>query len=82
MKFKTGDLVKFKKLSTIYGIVVKDLNLGIVVGEAILMFVHDWQTDSDASEYWAYNILVDGITFNNVPEEVLEKFENDNEENY
>jgi hypothetical protein len=36
MKFKTGDLVKFKKISTIYGIVVKDLNLGIVVGEAIL----------------------------------------------
>lgn len=81
MKFKTGDLIKFKPLSTIYGIVVKELNLGIIIDEAILMYVHEWQTDGDTTEYWAYNVLVGGQTFNNVPEEVLEKFENDDEEN-
>ena len=81
MKFKTGDLVKFKPASTIYGIVVNTLNLGIIVDEAILMYVHDWQPDGDIREYWAYNIVVGDRTFSNVPEEVLEKFENDDEEN-
>ena len=81
MKFKTGDLVKFKPSSTIYGIVVNTLNLGIIVEEAILMYVHDWQPDGDTREYWAYDVLMGNHTFNNVPEEVLEKIENDDEEN-
>ena len=45
------------------------------------MYVHDWQTDGDTKEYWAYDVLMGNHTFNNVPEEVLEKIENDDEEN-
>ena len=81
MRFNRGDLVRFKPQSTIYGIVVKDLNLGIISDEAVLMYVNDWQPDGVKEEYWAYSVLVGGTTFNNVPEEVLEKFENDDEEN-
>ena len=81
MKYEKGDLVKFKPSSTIYGIMVKDLNLGIISDEAVLMYVHDWETDGVVRQYWAYTVLVADQTFINVPEEVLEKFENEDEEN-
>ena len=81
MKFNVGDLVSLKKTSTIYGILPTGANIGIVATKAILMYVHDWQTDGDNREYWAYDILMGEHKFLNVPEEVLEKIENDNEEN-
>jgi hypothetical protein len=79
VKFRTGDLVKFKPSSTIYGVVVSDLNLGIIVNEAILMYVHDFGQEDSIKQYWSYDVLIDGETYRNVPEEVLEKIENDNE---
>ena len=81
MRFNIGDLVSLKKASTIYGIIPTELNMGIIATKAVLMYVHDWETDGCTREYWAYDVLLDGQKFVNVPEEVLEKIENDDEKN-
>jgi len=81
MKFNVGDLVSLNKASTIYGILPTATNIGIIATKAVLMYVHDWEVDGCSREYWAYDILMGEHRFVNVPEEVLEKFENDDEEN-
>ena len=45
MRFNIGDLVSLKKASTIYGIIPTELNMGIIATKAVLMYVHDWETD-------------------------------------
>ena len=80
MKFKIGDLVKIKPCSTIYGIIQDKDSVGIVLKEAVLMFVSDIMDIK--TEYWAYDVIINGKTLRNIPEEVLEEFQNENEENF
>lgn len=74
MNFKPGDLVKVKPSSTIYSVIVKNRNMGIVKKEAVLMYYHDWETDGVTQEYWAYDVIIEGKVHRNVPEEALERF--------
>ena len=44
------------------------------------MYVHDWETEEVVKEFWAYDVIVDGQIFENVPEEGLKRIEeNENE---
>ena len=46
------------------------------------MYVHDWETEEGIKEFWAYDVLVEGEVFMNVPSEGLMKLEeNDIREN-
>ena len=35
------------------------------------MYIHDWEDGDVIKEFWAYDIIVEGQTFRNVPEEGL-----------
>ena len=35
------------------------------------MYVHDWEDEDILKEFWAYDIIIEGQTFENVPEEGL-----------
>ena len=51
---------------------MKDSNsLGIIKGKARLLYVHDWETEDVIKEFWAYDVIVEGQTYENVPEETL-----------
>lgn len=57
-------------MSPLFG-VVKPQSIGIVSKHARLMYVHDWELEETLKEFWAYDIIIDGQTFENVPEEGL-----------
>ena len=49
------------------------------------MYVHDWEADlreeEVIKEFWAYDVVIEGQTFKNVPEETLvELIKNEDEE--
>lgn len=80
MKFKISDLVKFRPNSPIYSILSNKSVFGLITRSARLMYVHDWEDKEVLKEFWAYDILIEGQIFKNVPEEGLEKLKNENEE--
>lgn len=74
MKFTIGDLVKFRPNSPIYSVMHNKHSFGIISRSARLLYVHDWEDTDVFKEFWAYDILVEGQIFKNVPEEGLERF--------
>ena len=81
MKFEVGDLVRITSNSPLFG-VVKSQSIGIVSKHARLMYVHDWEDEDILKEFWAYDIIIEGQTFENVPEEGLRGISNDNEKDF
>lgn len=70
MKFEIGDLVKVTTNSPLFG-VVDSQSIGIVAKHARLMYVHDCSDSDTIKEFWAYDVIIEGRTFENVPEEGL-----------
>ena len=70
MRFEVGDLIRVTSNSPLFG-VVKSQSIGIVSRHARLMYVHDWEDKDVIKEFWAYDIIIEGQTFENVPEEGL-----------
>ena len=73
MKFEKGDLVRIKEDTAVYDMLESASNVGIVVSSAILMLIHIYE-NGDKKEFWAYDIVVDGRKYKNIPEEVLGEF--------
>ena len=74
-RFEIGDIVFVKSYSPLYPSLKRATNFGIIKGEARLLYVHDWETEEVRKEFWAYDILIEGQVFENVPEEGLRKIE-------
>tara|TARA_R110001583_G_scaffold10849_4_gene49783 strand:- start:1101 stop:1340 length:240 start_codon:yes stop_codon:yes gene_type:complete len=67
-KFSMGDLVVFS--GAYVGDTVKDL--GIIISEPTLVFVHEWSTKSDfPDQFWSYNVKVGNELFKMIPEQFL-----------
>jgi len=81
-RFEIGDLVYIRSNSPLYTVLSDSSSFGIIKGEAILLYVHDWETEDVIKEFWAYDVIVEGQVFKNVPEEGLKRIEeNENEKN-
>lgn len=70
MKFELGDLVMIRNDSLLYETIETASNVGIVVKAGMLMYVH-YSQNGEAMKFWAYDIVIDGRTYKNVPQEVL-----------
>lgn len=81
MRFNPGDLVIIRSDSTIYEMLESNSNVGIVINKGILMFVHTYD-DGENKEFWAYDVIFDGRTFRNVPEEVLRGITDEDEKDF
>ncbi len=84
-KFTIGDIVEISVECPIYNILKDKTSVGIIKRGAKLMYVHDWEADLKAEEvikeFWAYDVVIEGQTFKNVPEETLvELMKNEDEE--
>ena len=66
--------------TTIYYSLEAASNVGIVVSTAVLMYVH-YSSQGGKLKFYAYDVMFDGRTYKNVPEEVLRGLKNENEEN-
>lgn len=73
MKFEIGDLVRITTSSPLFGVVGNPQSIGIVAKPARLMYLHDWEDREVLKEFWAYDIIIEGQTFKNVPEEGLRR---------
>jgi len=73
--FDVGDLVTIMVHSPIYPLMSDRNSFGIIKAKARLLYVHDWETEEVLKEFWAYDVVVEGHTYQNVPEETLKKFE-------
>lgn len=80
MKFEPGDLVMLRPETSVFYAVEASSNVGIVVTSAVLMYVH-CSPDGEQKKFWAYDIIVDGRTYKNVPEEVLKGLNEEDETN-
>jgi len=74
MKFQIGDLVNFRPNSPIYSVLSSKHSIGIISKSARLLYVHDWEDSEVLVEFWAYDILVEGHIFKNIPEDGLQEF--------
>ena len=74
-RFKVGDLVYIKSHSPAYSVMKSPKSFGIIKGKARLLYVHDWETEDVVKEFWAYDVLIEGQIFKNVPEDGLKKIE-------
>ena len=74
-KFQVGDIVEIKSNNPLREILRVGSNFGIIMKSAQLMYVHDWETEEVKKEFWAYDILVQGQIFKNVPSHGLVKLE-------
>ena len=74
--YKKGDLVRFNKfgeeLFTYLGACV-----GLISSDPIIMFEYEFE---HAVEYVAYDLIVDGQLFKQIPEEFLDRITSENEE--
>ena len=70
MKFELGDLVMIRSDSLLYETIESASNVGIVVKADMLMYVH-YSQNGESMKFWAYDIVIDGRTYKNVPQEVL-----------
>ena len=73
--FEIGDLVLIRTHSPVYQLMNDPKSFGIIKAEARLLYVHDWETEDVIKEFWAYDVVVEGHTYENIPEETLKKFE-------
>ncbi len=80
MKFEPGDLVMLKPDTTIYYTLEAASNVGIVVSAAVLMYAH-YSPQGGKLKFYAYDVMFDGRTYKNVPEEVLKGLKNNDETN-
>ena len=80
MKFEPGDLVMIKPDTTIYYSLDAASNVGIIISAAVLMYAHDTPKGKKL-KFYAYDVIFDGQTYRNVPEEVLRGLENNDETN-
>lgn len=74
MKFEPGDLVMVKSETPIYYALESNSNVGIVVTTAVLMYAH-YSPQGGKLKFYAYDVMFDGRTYKNVPEEVLRGLE-------
>ena len=70
-RFEIGDLVCIRVNCPIFPLMKDSNSLGIIKGKARLLYVHDWETEDVIKEFWAYDVIVEGQTYENVPEETL-----------
>ena len=77
-KFDVGDIVEIRPNNPLYEILDNGGNFGIIKKNAQLMYVHDWESDEVVKEFWAYDIIVKGEVFKNVPEQGLVKLNENN----
>lgn len=70
MKFSAGDLVMLRSDTTIYYSLDSSANVGIVISSGVLMYAH-YSSQGGKLKFYAYDVVFDGITYRNVPEEVL-----------
>ena len=80
MKFELGDLVMLKPDTTIYYTLEAASNVGIIVSAAVLMYAH-YSPQGGKLKFYAYDVMFDGQTYKNVPEEVLKGLKNNDETN-
>ena len=73
MKFEIGDLVRITSSSPLFGVMVDVESIGIIAKPARLLYLHDWEDQEVLKEFWAYDIIIEGQTFHNVPEEGLRR---------
>ena len=74
--FKKGDLFKFNKQGT-------DLfkhitgSVGLIASEPKLLYEYDFHTQPKKTQYYAYDVLVSGQLFSDIPEDFLNRIAND-----
>jgi len=64
--------------TTIYYTLEATSNVGIVVSTAVLMYAH-YSPQGGKLKFYAYDVMFDGRTYKNVPEEVLRGLEKKDE---
>jgi len=74
-KFKVGDIVEIRPSNPLFEVLKRGVCFGIIKREARLMYIHDWETEEVVKEFWAYDVLVEGEVFKNVPEQGLTRLE-------
>ena len=74
-RFNIGDIVYVKPESPLYPTLTSDDSFGIIKGSGRLLYVHDWETEEVLKEFWAYDVIVEGQVFENVPEDGLKVLE-------
>jgi hypothetical protein len=79
VKFEPGDLVMLKSDTSIYFALEAASNVGIVVSTAVLMYAH-YSPQGGKLKFYAYDVMFDGRTYKNVPEEVLKGLEKNDKE--
>ena len=76
-KFNIGDIVHIEPGSPLYPALTGSDSFGIIKGSGRLLYVHDWETEEVLKEIWAYDVIVEGQVFENVPEDGLKSLERD-----
>jgi len=74
--FKKGDLFKFNE----HGLDLFKFitgSIGVIASDSKKMYEYDFHTKPEKTEFYAYNILVCGQLFTDVPEEFLERITQD-----
>lgn len=66
--------------TTIYYTLDYASNVGIVISSAVLMYAH-YSPQGGKLKFYAYDVMFDGRTYKNVPEEVLKGLDNNDETN-
>jgi len=80
VKFEPGDLVMLKSDTSIYYSLEAASNVGIIITSAVLMYAST-TPNGERLNFYAYDVIFDGQTYRNVPEEVLRGLENNDETN-
>lgn len=84
MKFSAGDLVMLRPDTTIYYSLDASANVGIIISAGVLMYAH-YSPQGGKLRFYAYDVVFDGITYRNVPEEALrglKELEKDDEKDF
>lgn len=74
MKFEAGDLVMLMPDTPIFYAVEAASNVGIIVSTGVLMYAH-YSPQGGKLKFYAYDVMFDGRTYKNVPEEALKGLE-------
>jgi hypothetical protein len=76
-KFSKGDLAMIvNPIANVGGDKV-----AIVVSEPTLVLMHQWEKKIGyPSEFWSYDVVIDGQLFREIPEKMLGDLKNENEE--
>lgn len=80
MKFEPGDLVMLKSETPIYYALESNSNVGIIMTAAVLMYAH-YSPQGGKLKFYAYDVMFDGRTYKNVPEEVLKGLDKNDKKN-